>query len=372
MGIEFELPPVRCFISYRRDDNSAFNGVVDRLKSDLSGRFEAETGRKLDIFVDRDDIGWGDDWRGKVSESIERAMFFIPILTARYFHSQNCLDEFLAFHSNARQLGVSELIAPVVLSGMGKLADENASEVSKKAMSLNCRLIENAFMEGFESREWNSEMKRMVADLNQALERSEETLARREKTTIEQYSESDRRGAAESRFADSGVDVLELLEKIDALTAQFPVVTQDFTALGTLISTVLGADFKALSVQRQRVALLELAESIEEPAHEFSNSSGKLQEEFSKIDAQLRLMVEEIASMDSEEGRLIQAQLFSGFEIPDDLLEVQQAVGNVADALKMLAMMNVNLRRSIGPATSGVRALQASIDLFAGWSEFGA
>src|SRR6266545_1859182 len=93
------VTPYQCFISYVRNDNTDFDGVVDRLRASLGARFEATTGIPLHIFLDRESIGWGERWREKIFDSIAGSTLFLPIITMRYFNSSMCRDEFLAFHA---------------------------------------------------------------------------------------------------------------------------------------------------------------------------------------------------------------------------------------------------------------------------------
>jgi len=99
------LVPNRCFVSYRRDDNSAFNNVVDHLCEQMRAIYEAHTGDELEIFLDRTSIGWGENWREKISEAIDGAVLFVPIITMRYFKSEACTDELLAFTRQRRPRG---------------------------------------------------------------------------------------------------------------------------------------------------------------------------------------------------------------------------------------------------------------------------
>src|SRR6185437_764321 len=85
-------PSVRAFCSYVHRDNENFGTAVERLVEDIRALHEAETGRTLQIFFDRTDIGWGQDFRNAISDSVENATFFIPFITARYFQSEYCRD----------------------------------------------------------------------------------------------------------------------------------------------------------------------------------------------------------------------------------------------------------------------------------------
>ena len=54
-----------CFLSYEREDNEDLGGIADRIRADLSGLYAAHTGKSLRIFIDRESIGWGQDWAAK-------------------------------------------------------------------------------------------------------------------------------------------------------------------------------------------------------------------------------------------------------------------------------------------------------------------
>ena len=61
----------QCFVSYTRNDNDDFSQLVDELARSIANVYEAQTGNALNIFLDRDSIGWGEDWRGKIRLAIE-------------------------------------------------------------------------------------------------------------------------------------------------------------------------------------------------------------------------------------------------------------------------------------------------------------
>jgi len=49
------------FWSYVHADDDADGGRVSRLAHDVAAQFEMLTGEKIDLFLDRDDIEWGED-----------------------------------------------------------------------------------------------------------------------------------------------------------------------------------------------------------------------------------------------------------------------------------------------------------------------
>jgi hypothetical protein len=165
----------QCFISYTRSDNEDHDGVVDRLTRELAGRFEAATGSKLEVFYDRDSIGWGERWREKIADAIDGSTLFMPIITMRYFNSPNCRDELSAFLSAAAKKGEPDLILPIILTGEDKITSENPDPLIRAVAELNCQPIYREFEAGYESSEWKKRIGALVEGLKDALARARVT-----------------------------------------------------------------------------------------------------------------------------------------------------------------------------------------------------
>lgn len=165
----------QCFISYTRSDNEDHDGVVDRLTRELAGRFEAATGFKLEIFYDRDSIGWGERWREKIADAIDGSVLFIPILTMRYFNSPDCRGELEAFLAATAKKGEPDLILPIILTGEDKINSRNPDPLIRAVAELNCQPIHNEFEAGYESSEWKKRVGTLVEGLKDALARSRVT-----------------------------------------------------------------------------------------------------------------------------------------------------------------------------------------------------
>src|SRR4051812_44638633 len=105
--------PVTGFWSYVHDDDHGEQGRVLDLATDLQTEFAAITAGSLQLFIDRTSLEWGADWRARINEAIAQAAFLIPVITPRYFISQACRDEILAFAAAAEAAGVADLVLPV-------------------------------------------------------------------------------------------------------------------------------------------------------------------------------------------------------------------------------------------------------------------
>ena len=106
-------PEVAAFLSYVHADDAAEGGRIVRIAEDVCSQYELTTGERLTIFLDRRDIGWGQDWRHTIDTVLASVAFFIPVVTPRYFRSTQCRREFELFTRHPQQLGVQRLVLPV-------------------------------------------------------------------------------------------------------------------------------------------------------------------------------------------------------------------------------------------------------------------
>jgi hypothetical protein len=110
------------FWSYVHRDDDAEGGRITRIATDLTAQYETITGESIQIFCDRSNIEWGDEWRTVADSALASIVFFIPVLTPRYFQSEECRREFNSFARRASQLGVRELVMPILYVAFPALA----------------------------------------------------------------------------------------------------------------------------------------------------------------------------------------------------------------------------------------------------------
>jgi hypothetical protein len=117
------------FWSYAHDDNKLDGGAILELARLIKEEYDLLSGEPLELFVDRDSIAWGEEWRERVDSSLAQTTFFIPIITPRYFKRPECRRELLEFLAKARSLGVEELLLPILYIEIDDLSAENTDEV---------------------------------------------------------------------------------------------------------------------------------------------------------------------------------------------------------------------------------------------------
>jgi hypothetical protein len=116
------------FWSYVHVDDAAEGGRIRRLALDLREQYALISGEPIEIFVDHEALAWGDNWRENVDSTLASILFFVAVITPRYFLSVECRRELQEFARGAERLGVRELILPLVYVDVPALQEESPAD----------------------------------------------------------------------------------------------------------------------------------------------------------------------------------------------------------------------------------------------------
>ena len=116
------------FWSYVHADDDAEGGRIALLSRDVASQFGLMTGETIELFLDVESVKWGDAWRDRIDSSIAAGVFFIPILTPRYFMSPECRRELQLFARRATQLGARELVLPLLYMDVPGLREDDPAD----------------------------------------------------------------------------------------------------------------------------------------------------------------------------------------------------------------------------------------------------
>lgn len=116
------------FWSYSHADDAAEGGRIAQLARDVVAQYEMMTGDSISLFLDRDTLAWGDDWKLKIDSSLSSVAFFISILTPRYFQSVECRRELNFFARRATELGVKDLVLPILYVNVPKFNEDSPAD----------------------------------------------------------------------------------------------------------------------------------------------------------------------------------------------------------------------------------------------------
>jgi hypothetical protein len=101
------------FWSYVREDDEGDHRRIRALADDLREQYRIQTAEKLELFIDRESIEWGEAWKKRIDTAIAGTTFFIPIITPSYLLSPECRRELLKFVREAERLGLAQLLMSV-------------------------------------------------------------------------------------------------------------------------------------------------------------------------------------------------------------------------------------------------------------------
>lgn len=170
-----DAPPIRCFLSYARQDDVVMD-FVGPFADSLRQYAYADRGRDLEIFLDRQAIGWGALAQPAIRASVRSATVFLPVLTRRYFDRPYCREELFVFYNQAFVEGVRGLLLPVVLLGHDHLTEDNPDQAVQIVVERQHRSVREAWIGGPTSEAWRRTMLALAGELVDHVEEAERRL----------------------------------------------------------------------------------------------------------------------------------------------------------------------------------------------------
>lgn len=135
----------KAFLSYAHADDEFLGGRIVALRDAIQRAVRFRTGQTFGVFLDKEGIGWGQDWQDRLDEALAGSRFLIPILSPSYFARKACRDELAKFLELERKAGRKDLVLPILIEPVEKPADVDTSDVA--------RLIRDAFRHQY--RDWS-------------------------------------------------------------------------------------------------------------------------------------------------------------------------------------------------------------------------
>jgi len=123
------------FMSYARADDK--RGYVSRFRERLTEEVEVFLGSEFSIFQDSIHIHWGEDWKTRITTSLDEVALFIPILTPSFFNSSACREETELFLLREKALKRNDLILPVYFVDCDALNEKGTVRIDELGHALN-------------------------------------------------------------------------------------------------------------------------------------------------------------------------------------------------------------------------------------------
>ncbi|MEU6757660.1 toll/interleukin-1 receptor domain-containing protein [Streptomyces sp. NPDC046685] len=352
----------RIFISYAHLDDELLNQAVAHFTNDLESFYAAQTGGELEVFFDRDSIGWGSDWRKRIDSELRGASIFMPIITMQYFNRPACREELNAFYGSADLLGTGFLILPVVVMGASRITANHPMPEVRLIESIQFENLEDAFMAGRGSPEWRRALALVADKLGVIITQAEEKLGGQKGSTA---SEIDR---AEPDEHFDFFEHVELLNEIgDRLPSEMQSAEHDLIQWCTIVQEEM-QQFAATSPNAMRARSISMAQAVQDPSLSLQGSASALAASVSQADALMRSMVGELNGVHTKEASDLANGLISSLTSDStDLRELSDGLVEILGMLKTMELLSVPLRKSIKPGRVGFAKIQDVVTTIGGW-----
>jgi hypothetical protein len=276
------------FWSYVRDDDTANSGRISQLARDIEAEYAVQTGESITIFLDRDAIEWGENWRQKIDESLAANSFFVAVLTPRYFTRPECRRELRTFVERATHLGVKELVLPVYYVTVPQLEEKDPSDdLMKLIKPINWEDWRDLRFRDPASEEYRREVARLAERLARAGADAQKVDV---VALIERYEQD----------ADEGPGSMDRLaagqQAVEAMSETLASATSHMTLIGELIEKATEdtqkADARGQGFVGRLSVLQRLSRELREPVDGIWSAANSYVSQIHDMDGLVRILVE--------------------------------------------------------------------------------
>ncbi|MEV5899731.1 toll/interleukin-1 receptor domain-containing protein [Streptomyces sp. NPDC052127] len=351
------------FWSYTHRDDEIEDGRIRRLAVKIANEFEAITAEELHVFLDKTDIKWGDEWRNRIDSALTGSTFFMPIITPRFFRSEECRREVLTFSGHATSLGLEELLLPILyidVPGIKKedTADDVMALISRRQYEDWTQLR----LEDENSPKYRQAVHRLAVRLVEILERTAEIEP--PPVTLAEDPESEEEPGMLEMMADAESALPRWSETMTEFAKTVGVIGE---AVKETVAEMARSDARGAGFAGRLRATHQLAEQIKSPVEKLSELGEQYSTELVKIDPGVLGIIRQVESEGPESSETEQAKEF--FKVIREFAQSgrrnMQAYQDFSDTLQGLAGLSKSMRPLMGKMRGAAQQVldgQAVID----------
>jgi hypothetical protein len=349
------------FWSYVHADDDAEGGRILRLAERLRNEYSVLTGNDLQIFVDREDLTWGDEWRRRIAEALSGTTFFIPIVTPRYLGSEECRRELLTFAGHAESFGVTELLLPILYAEVPELTEDSDDEAA--ALIARTQYVN-----------WSD--LRLVDETSEAYRKAVNVLAKRlmdvaQTLEVRPVVLPDAPEEDEPGFVDIMAEAEAALPRWQAALEQLSPIAQEIgAALQKAAARAEQSDARGKGFAGRIIALQELASELEPLTNRLLEAGTDYASEVVKVDAGVLTLIRaaETEAVDDDEARAAYCDLFETIKSTAEATrEMAGEVDVVLEGLRPLEGLSRNLRPPLKKMEDGLRRVRDAQSVIDEW-----
>jgi hypothetical protein len=364
------------FWSYAHEDDESEQGRIVRLAELIQAEYAMLTGGgQIEIFVDRKDLTWGEEWTRRIDQALAGTTFLIPVVTPRFFKRQECRRELLTFDMHAQSRNAAELLMPLLYADVEGLEPESDDE----AMALVARRQYERWTDLRLEAEDSVEYRRGVNRLARRLVEIEQTLAIRPEV-IPIASDPSKAADCDSAKPDEepSDEAPGLIDVLAASEIAMPRWNETIVRLGALLQEMGDAaneagdliersDAQGKGFAGRLTAARQFARRIDPAASEFAELGTSYATDLVTVDSGFLTLIRSATDRElSDEDRRAACQMFGAIrEMAAAGQENVEALSALIDSIRQTAAMSRDVRpplRKVETALQRVMDGQAVMD----------
>ncbi|MGR4010865.1 TIR domain-containing protein [Leucobacter sp. 1207-22] len=354
------------FWSYVHADDDAESGRITKLASDVRSKFEMLTGESINLFVDREKLKWGDDWRNEIDDSLASVAFFVPVITPRYFRSEECRRELNFFARRAERLGIKDLVLPIIWTRVAQLdEDESNDELMELAKKFQWSVWLDLKYEDVGTGEYRRAVDDLAQRLVEANEIAEEAL--KDPVSMDTEDDEDESPGDLETFASMESALPEMMQIMEQVGQAIQEIGESMQAATNDVNA--NSNPNAALATRLRVTR-DLANTLRNPSEEIRDLGNGFASSLNEVDQGVRLMIAKAPQEIAEDSSTFDH--FNSFfaSIKALLPEAEQGLGAVAQMIAQiepLEKMSRELRKPLRTLRDGLTFFVDGLDVMRGW-----
>ncbi|OII24131.1 toll/interleukin-1 receptor domain-containing protein [Curtobacterium sp. MCBA15_013] len=357
------------FWSYVHADDEASHGRIAQLARDIKAEYEMQTAESVELFLDRDDLDWGDSWRSRIDTAITSAAFFVPVITPRFFKSVECRRELTRFAERATALGVKELIMPILWVDVPALADaskrDDVMDMIVDFQWVPWTILRHAPRESAEYTTAVAQLAARIVAVNAAvdeLDLADAAISAED----EDEDEDDGLGLIE-QLADMELSMPEWVASVEAMSADIAALGQ-VAEEGSAELTEGGPHTKTFA---GRLTLLRgIATRLQEPADALQAHGEEFTSKLASVDRGVHLIIER-ANQEVEGEPESRAAFETYFESLRALDAESQSTATMTEgfleSVLPLRKLSRDMKRPVQAIQNGLILMREGVDVIHGW-----
>jgi hypothetical protein len=356
------------FWSYVHADDEAAFDLISALARDIARTYESIRNEPIDLFLDRDDLAWGDRWREKIDKTLSNVAFFVPVLTPRYFASIECRREYQFFLERSKALGIPALVLPLLYESVPGLEEESSSdeliETTKASNWRDWRELR------FEDRS-SAAYRRGVHDLASEIARRAEQV---EATDVVRVAEA--AAASGDALEDDSPGFMDLVGELEIATPRWgetlTEITEQIKHIGEIMqaanSDVTESNSQGKGFAARLVIARRVAAELEPPVDAIESLVTQWLNDLDVIDQGVRALVRQIKVDPTVDESTIEGFIATMRELSVSARDNLTKSMTMADALDLIGAQSRDLRPVVRRLRAALVALNGATKVTDDWA----